>query len=336
MHSHLTDTERLHTWQAARDNRIQIVIGTRTALFTPMPELGLIIIDEEHDVSFKQMEGVRYSARDSALVRAHSHQIPIVLGSATPSLETLHNCLTQKYTQLHLTQKALNQLPHCVQLVDIRNQTLAHGLAKTTQEVIAKTLENKQQVLIFINRRGFAPVLLCHECGWIADCHACDSHLTLHRKNHTLLCHHCGQKQTMPTHCTLCQSTDLVPVGAGTQRIQQGLSRQYPHVPLLRIDRDHIKTTEALHTALNLIHKGTPQLIIGTQMLAKGHHFPNLGLVVILDTDAGFYNQDFRALERLGQLIVQVSGRTGREQTQGQVLIQTHLPQHPLLNQLIR
>ncbi len=336
VHSHLTDRARAITWQAANDGRLSIIIGTRTALFTPLPNLGLIIVDEEHDASLKQMDGVRFSARDAALLRAKAHQIPIVLGSATPSLESLHNVALQKYYPLKLTQKALNQHPLHIQLIDIRNQPLQHGLASATLQSIAGVISQQQQVLIFINRRGFAPVLLCHACGWMADCAACDSHFTLHKRKHMLLCHHCGQQQTIPSNCKHCQSTELVPVGAGTQRVQQAIAEHFPTANLLRFDRDVIKTSRALEQQLEHIRTEQAQIVIGTQMLAKGHHFPQLALVVILDIDAGFYNQDFRATERLGQLITQVAGRAGRADIPGRVLIQTHLPEHPLLNQLVQ
>ena len=336
LHSHLTDLARTTTWQAAKDERLAIIIGTRTALFTPMPHLGLIIIDEEHDASLKQMDGVRYSARDAALTRAAFHNIPILLGSATPSLESLHNVQLRKYQQLNLTHKALNQEPLHIQLLDIRNQSLQHGLAAGTLQLIKDSLLKQEHVLIFINRRGFAPVLLCHACGWIADCSACDSHLTLHQRKQHLLCHHCGRQHAIPTQCKCCSGNQLVPVGAGTQRVHQALAEQFPEASLLRFDRDEIKNARTLEQQLAKIQTDKAQILIGTQMLAKGHHFPNLALVVILDIDAGFYNQDFRALERLGQLITQVAGRAGRANKPGRVLIQTHLPQHPLLLQLVQ
>ncbi len=336
LHSHISDKARMDTWELARTNQIKLIIGTRTALFTPMPTLGLIIIDEEHDGSFKQQEGIRYSARDAALVRAKQAQIPIVLGSATPSLESLYNCTLRKYTHLSLTQKAENQTPLHYQLIDMRRQTLTEGLAKPTLDAIEKHIKAGNQALIFINRRGFSPVLLCHDCGWMADCRACDSHLTLHRKKNQLICHHCGLKKPIKTQCEVCQSEDLVPVGSGTQRIHEYLSECFPEAQIARIDRDEVKQNKALLETLSKIESGELQILIGTQMLAKGHHFPNLTLVVILDADAGFYNQDFRALERLGQLITQVSGRAGRASHPGEVLIQTHFPDNPMLNQLIQ
>lgn len=336
IHSHLNETERQVAWQRAKENKVSIVIGTRAAVFTPMPQLGLIIIDEEHDASFKQMEGVRYSARDTALMRAHLANIPIVLGSATPSLESLHNGQRNKYTIIPLQHKALSKTALHYQLIDLRAQPIQQGLASPTLDIIKKHLEKKNQVLIFINRRGFAPVLLCHQCGWMMDCPACDSHLTLHKQDGQMICHHCGLTHHQPNRCFSCKSTELIPVGAGTQRIHEYLSDYFPNVSVLRIDKDETRKKHALAEHLEKISAGEAQLIIGTQMLAKGHHFPRLSLVVILDADAGFYNQDFRATEQLGQLLTQVAGRAGRADTPGEVIIQTHLPQHPLLNLLIQ
>lgn len=336
IHSSLNETERQVAWQLAKENRVQIIIGTRSSLFTPMPKLGLIIIDEEHDSSLKQMDGVRYSARDTALMRASLAHIPIILGSATPSLESLHNCKHHKYTLLRLNHKALSTTPLHYQLIDLRAQTLQHGLTATTLQIIAEHLSRKNQVLVFINRRGFAPVLLCHRCSWMADCHACDSHLTLHKKTGQLICHHCGLIQRPPTFCPNCHSKELIPVGSGTQRIHEFLSQHFPDTNVIRIDRDAVSKKNALDEHLELINQGHAQLIVGTQMLAKGHHFPKLSLVVILDADAGLYNHDFRALEHLGQLLTQVAGRAGRADQAGQVVIQTHLPNHPLLNLLIQ
>lgn len=336
IHSSLNETQRQIAWQLAKENHVQIVIGTRSSVFTPLPNLGLIIIDEEHDASLKQMEGVRYSARDTALMRAHLADIPIVLGSATPSLESVHNCQQNKYTRLRLNHKALSTTPLHYQLIDLRAQTLQHGLTATTIKTIEEHLTKNNQVLVFINRRGFSPVLLCHQCGWMADCKACDSHLTLHKRSGRVICHHCGLNQSTPTHCKSCSSNELVPVGAGTQRIHEFLSTQFPDTNVIRIDRDEVSKKNALDTQLQKINSGEAQLIVGTQMLAKGHHFPRLSLVVVLDTDAGLYNQDFRAIEHLGQLLTQVAGRAGRAEHAGQVLIQTHLPNHPLLNVLIQ
>lgn len=336
IHSNLNDTERQRAWQLARESTIKLVIGTRAAIFTPMPDLGLIVIDEEHDTSLKQLDRVHYSARDAALVRAKGANIPVILGSATPSLETLHNCDNQKYTRLELTQKAASDKPLRYQLLDIRNETLHEGLASASIALIREHLKNQHQVLVFINRRGFSPILLCHQCGWMADCRACDAHLTVHRRAGQLVCHHCGLVQPIPSNCKKCHCSELIPVGAGTQRIYDALKAEFPNTNILRIDRDEVTKKHALNACLDQINRGEAELIVGTQMLAKGHHFPKLTLVVVVDTDNGFYNQDFRATERLGQLLTQVSGRAGREKLPGHVLIQTHLPQHPLLNLLVQ
>lgn len=336
IHSGLNETERQRAWQLAKEEKVKLIIGTRAAVFTPMPSLGLIVIDEEHDSSLKQMEGVRYSARDTALMRAHLADIPIILGSATPSLESLYNSTQGKYVLLRLNQKALTNTPLHYRLLDIRNQPLEHGLCTPALALMKTHLQQGNQVLVFINRRGFSPVLLCHQCGWMADCRACDSHLTLHRQEGRLSCHHCGLTQKIPEVCGSCHSHELIPIGAGTQRIHEFLSEYFPETEVLRIDRDEVRKKHAFDEHLEKIHSGKAQLIVGTQMLAKGHHFPRLSLVVILDADAGFYNQDFRAIEKLGQLITQVAGRAGRAEHAGEVLIQTHLPQNPMLNLLVQ
>ncbi len=336
LHSHLNESERQQAWLMAKSNVVKLIIGTRTAIFTPMPSLGLIVIDEEHDASLKQMDGVRYSARDTALMRAYLTKIPIILGSATPSLESLYNSKQGKYQHLRLTEKALTSPPLHYQLIDLRSQPLEEGLTNTTLQIIEQHLKRDNQVLVFINRRGFAPVLLCHQCGWIAHCNACDSAMTLHRKKGRLICHHCGLSLLIPLSCKSCASSELIALGSGTQRIEEYLATQFPKVKLLRIDRDEVLKKNELNKRLQQIHQGEAQLIVGTQMLAKGHHFPRLTLVVILDSDTGFYNQDFRAIERLGQLLIQVSGRAGRAAIPGEVLIQTHIPHHPLLNLLIQ
>lgn len=336
MHSRLAEGERSEVWALAQAGALRLLIGTRTAVFTPMPYLGLIVIDEEHDSSLKQMDGVRYSAKDTAILRAKKGGFPVVLGTATPSLESLHNALQGKYQHLHLHQKALSSPPLRFQLVDLRNAALNEGLAGITVQQIAKHLEANNQVLVFINRRGFAPVVLCHQCGMMIDCPHCDSHLTLHRPYNRLNCHHCGHAMSLPKHCSHCRSSDLTPIGVGTQRLEQFLRSQFPHHPVVRIDRDEVGGKDAFDALLQTIASGASQLIVGTQMLAKGHHFPNLTLAVILDTDAALSQTDFRATERLGQLLLQVAGRAGRAQKAGEVLIQTHQPQHPLLLQLLK
>ncbi|MCA0403579.1 MAG: primosomal protein N' [Proteobacteria bacterium] len=336
IHSNLNETERQSAWQLAANGIAKIVIGTRAAIFTPLPHLKLIIIDEEHDSSFKQMEGVRYSAKDTALMRAHKLNIPILLGSATPSLETLYNCEQAKYSLLKLTKKAMTETPLYYELIDVRNTSLNHGLAPKTMAKINTHLQKGNQVLVFINRRGFSPVLLCHSCGWMADCKACASHFTLHRKPVYLICHHCGTTKHVPPRCENCQAEELIPIGAGTQRVHEYLAEEFPNEVVLRVDRDEVSKKHAFANQLERINQGEAKLIVGTQMLAKGHHFPRLSLVVILDADAGFYNYDFRAIERLGQLLTQVSGRAGRADRAGEVLIQTHVPDNPLLNILIQ
>lgn len=336
IHSQMSDGERQQAWLWAREQHIQLVLGTRTALFTPMPNLGLIIIDEEHDASLKQMEGVRYLARDTALMRAYYANIPIILGSATPSLESLANAIKGKYTRISLTQKALNTYPLHYQVVDLRSQTLLHGLATPAYLAIERHLTLGNQVLVFINRRGFSPVLLCHLCGWKANCPHCDACLTVHRAANQLQCHHCGYHQMRMVICPSCQGRELIFMGTGTQRIEEGLATVFPKTSILRIDRDAVRHRQALEQHLDQIETGQAQLIVGTQMLAKGHHFSRLSLVVILDADYGFYDPDFRALERLGQLITQVSGRAGRADIPGEVVIQTHLPKHLLLNTLVQ
>lgn len=336
IHSQMSDAERQQAWLWAYQQKTQLILGTRSALFTPMPQLGLIIIDEEHDTSLKQMEGVRYLARDTALMRAYFKKIPIILGSATPALESLANVEKGKYTCIKLNQKAMNSFPLHYQIVDLRNQQLLHGLATATYLAIKRHLAQQQQVMIFINRRGFSPVLLCHGCGWKAVCPHCDACLTVHRAANQLLCHHCGHQQIQKTHCPACQGHELIFMGAGTQRLEEGLATIFPKINILRIDRDSVSHKQDWDTHLQQIETGQAQLIVGTQMLAKGHHFARLSLVVILDADYGFYDPDFRALERLGQLITQVSGRAGRAETPGEVVIQTHLPDHPLLNTLVQ
>lgn len=336
IHSQMSDGERQQAWLWAYQEKVQLILGTRSALFTPMPKLGLIIIDEEHDTSLKQMEGVRYFARDAALMRAHFARIPIILGTATPALESLANAEKGKYTRISLTQKALNSVPLHYQIVDLRSQSLLHGLATATYVAIERHLAQNQQVMIFINRRGFSPVMLCHLCGWKANCPHCDACLTVHRSANQLLCHHCGYHQAQMSACPSCQGRELIFMGNGTQRIEEGLATVFPKTNILRVDRDAVRNKHAWDDHLHQIESGQAQLIVGTQMLAKGHHFERLSLVVILDADYGFYDPDFRALERLGQLITQVSGRAGRAEIPGEVVIQTHIPDHPQLNTLVQ
>ena len=334
LHSAVNDRDRLDAWLAARDGEADIIIGTRSALFTPMKNPGLIIIDEEHDGSYKQQEGLRYHARDLALVRARQEDIPIVLGSATPSLESLHNAYTGRYALLRLNERAGGaQQPRFLRL-DVKSRPLDSGISGPMQQAIGQTLAAGQQVLVFLNRRGFAPTLLCHDCGWLSECTRCDARMTVHQRSGELRCHHCGHVERVPRNCPACGKVDLRPVGAGTERAEERLAILFPDFPVLRVDRDSTSRKDAMSQLFATIQKGQPCILVGTQMLAKGHHFPRVTLVSILDADGGLFSGDFRASERMAQLIVQVAGRAGRADEPGKVIIQTHLADHPLLIQL--
>lgn len=335
LHSGLNDSERLAVWLKARSGEAAIVIGTRSSLFTPFCRLGVIVIDEEHDSSYKQQEGWRYHARDLAVYRAHAENIPIILGSATPALETLHNVQLGKYRQLRLTKRAGNARPATQQVVDLKGQPLKSGLAPALIKKIGQHLQADNQVILFLNRRGFAPALLCHECGWIAECPRCDRYFTLHQGSRQLRCHHCDSQRPIPHQCPGCGSTNLVPVGMGTEQLEQSLAPMFPNVPLSRIDRDTTSRKGALEEQLAEVHRGGARILIGTQMLAKGHHFPDVTLVALLDVDGALFSADFRAAERFAQLYVQVSGRAGRAGKPGEVVLQTHHPEHPLLQTLL-
>ncbi|NOZ53128.1 MAG: primosomal protein N' [Gammaproteobacteria bacterium] len=336
LHSGLTDKMRVTAWLAAKDGCVDIVIGTRSAITTPMPRLGIIIIDEEHDSSFKQQEGFRYSARDMAIVRAKNANIPIVLGSATPSLESLYNQQQNRYQLLELPERVGAAVEPTIQVIDVRSQTLHDGLSQRLLDTMRVHLEQGAQVLLFINRRGFAPTLLCHDCGWVACCQRCDSHMTYHHGRQRLRCHHCGAERRAENACPECRGSTLVPLGAGTERIEQAIKERFSDVGVVRIDRDTTQRKGALESILNDIHSGKSRILIGTQMLSKGHHFPNVTLVGILNVDQGLFSVDFRAMEKMAQLVVQVAGRAGREEKPGQVLIQSHHPEHPLLQTLIQ
>ncbi|TNF33927.1 MAG: primosomal protein N' [Gammaproteobacteria bacterium] len=336
LHSALNDRERLCAWTMAAEGKAGVVIGTRSALFTPMPDLGLIIIDEEHDASLKQQEGFRYHARDLALVRARNAGIPIVLGSATPSLESLHNAHRGLYQQVHLTQRASSEasLPR-VELLDVRSRPMEDGLADILLQHIRRHLQQDGQVLLFLNRRGYAPLLMCHNCGWNTDCPRCDAHMTYHQQQRRLQCHHCGHERKAPEICPQCHEPGLYIPGAGTERIELALQRHFAEMEISRIDRDTTRRKGSLQHKLEQARQGQARILIGTQMLAKGHDFPNVSLVGILDIDQGLYSNDFRGTEHMAQLIVQVAGRAGRAQKPGEVLIQTHHPDHPLLQSLL-
>lgn len=335
-HSSLTDKQRYEHWLSAYHGQAQLIVGTRSAVFAPLPRLGLIIIDEEHDPSFKQMDGIRYSAKDAAIVRAKLHDRAIILGTATPSLETYQNVIEGKYRRYVLSQKALSTIPLQHDVVDLRSQQTQHGLSSQVLQRMNEKLKAGQQVLVFMNRRGYSPLLFCHDCGWVKDCENCDAHMTLHRKSHCVICHHCGARAAIPVKCVQCASHQLMPLGVGTEQLYDFLSQHFSDYQTLRFDRDVVKNRHDLEQYLQSIEQHKVDIIVGTQMLAKGHHFPQLGLVVMVDGDSGFYQTDFRALERLGQMYTQVSGRAGRAHLAGEVMIQTHLPHHPLLMTLLK
>lgn len=335
LHSGLNDSERLAVWLKAHRGECAIVIGTRSALFTPFARLGIIIIDEEHDSAYKQHEGWRYHARDLAVFRAREENIPIVLGTATPSLETLYNVQQKKYRQLTLGKRAGSARPAVQQLLDMKGLPLIHGISAPLLDKMRKHLQAGNQVMLFLNRRGFAPVLLCHECGWIAKCQRCDHCYTLHHYQCQLRCHHCDSQRPLMHQCSECGSTQLITVGLGTEQVETALMPLFPEVPVTRIDRDTTARKGVLEDYLAQIQRGKARILIGTQMLAKGHHFPDVTLVSLLDIDGALFSSDFRAAERFAQLYTQVAGRTGRTGKQGEVLLQTYHPEHPLLQTLL-
>ncbi len=336
LHSGLTDRARLHAWLAARDGSAKIVIGTRSAVFTPFANLGLIIVDEEHDASFKQQDRFRYHARDLAVMRAHFLQIPVVLGSATPSLESLQNAKRERYGYLNLPERAGTASLPTFQLVNLQQHTVDEGLSAPLVQAIREHLAQDNQVMLFLNRRGFAPVLYCASCKWIAPCRRCDARMVYHRKPLRLHCHHCDAQAAVPACCPECSMSTLEPVGLGTQRLEQVLQQHFPGIPVMRVDRDNTRRKGAMQNLLEQINTNQKAILLGTQMLAKGHHFPNVTLVGIVDADNGLFSADFRAAEQMGQLLLQVAGRAGRAEKKGNVIIQTRYPDHPLLQILIQ
>ncbi len=335
MHSALTDQERLAAWRAAFGGQARIVIGTRSAVFAPVPHLGLVVVDEEHDASFKQHEGgFRYSARDVAVMRAQRAGVPIVLGSATPALETLHNVVTHRYERLSLPNRAVQSVPPRVSLVDLRAHPVHAGLSTPALQGIERHLAEDGQVLVFLNRRGYAPTLLCTACGWIAPCRDCDARLTVHRAAQRLRCHHCGAESKLPERCPQCGFL-VKSVGQGTERIEETLAETFGASALVRLDRDVVRHRGDMESVMARVASGTARILVGTQMVTKGHDFPNMTLVVVLNADQGLFSTDFRAPERLAQTIVQVAGRAGRGAKPGEVLIQTEFPEHPLLKNLL-
>jgi primosomal protein N' (replication factor Y) len=335
LHSGLSDAERLAAWRAARSGQARAVLGTRSAVFAPLPGLGLIVVDEEHDSSYKQHDGgCRYSARDLAVVRAQQNHIPVVLGSATPAFETLQNLIGGRYRGLALPRRDDQALAPRLALVDLRAHTVRQGLSVPVIDAIRRHLSASGQVLVFINRRGYAPTLLCTACGWIAPCHACDARLTVHRASGQLRCHHCGAVEALPERCLRC-GFEVKPVGQGTERVEETLRELFPAEPLIRLDRDTASRPAELDAIVSSVLSGGARILVGTQMVTKGHHFPGISLVVVLNADQGLFSTDFRAAERLAQTIVQVAGRAGRERNRGEVLIQTEYPEHPLLQSLL-
>ncbi len=334
LHSSLSDQERLRAWRAARSGTAPVVIGTRSAIFAPLARPGLIVVDEEHDPSYKQHEGFRYSARDLALARAQRLSVPVVLGSATPSLESIERVHAGRATLLELPARAAGARPPSLHLVDLRMHAATQGIATPTVLAIERHLQAGGQVLTYLNRRGYAPSLFCPACGWVAPCPRCDARLTVHQRERRLHCHHCGTDQRVPESCPNC-GEPAKPVGQGTERIEETLMQLFPGVPLVRIDRDAVRRKGSLEDTLARVTRGEVRLLVGTQMLTKGHHFPDVSLVVVLNADQGLFGTDFRASERLAQTIVQVAGRAGRAERAGEVLIQTEYPEHPLLRQLV-
>jgi primosomal protein N' (replication factor Y) len=333
-HSGVADAARARGFLAALDGRAEIVLGTRLSVFMPLPRLKLIVVDEEHDASFKQQEGLRYSARDIAIFRARQRNIPIVLGSATPALETFHHATSGRYTKLDLPNRAVAATMPTVATVDTRKQKLQDGLSAEMIAAVSERLRRGEQSLLFLNRRGYAPVLACPACGWISHCRRCAANLVLHLVDRRLRCHHCGLEASIPRTCPDCGNLDLQPFGRGTQRLEARLVELFPEARVLRIDRDSADSPKKWHALLEAIHTGQADVLIGTQMLAKGHDFPNLTLVGVVGADAALFAADFRAPERLFAQLMQVGGRSGRATLPGEVLIQTEYPDHPLYRAL--
>ena len=336
LHSALNEGERELAWQRVRLGLARVVLGTRSLVFNPVDRLGLIVVDEEHDSSFKQQEGFRYSARDLAVVRAQRAACPVLLGTATPSLESLRNVQLGRYRHLQLTERAGNARPPKIDLLDVRDQPLQSGLSEPMLRALKATLDAGEQAMVFLNRRGYAPVLACYSCGWMSDCPRCDARQTLHRASNILWCHHCGSQRRAPVACPQCGEHDLHPLGQGTEQIEDFLRERFPDVPLIRVDRDATARKGSLDRLLQQVHDNEAALLVGTQMLAKGHHFPRVTLVGVMDADGGLFSADFRATERMAQLLMQVAGRAGRGERPGRVLIQTRYPEHPLLQTLVR
>ena len=336
LHSALAEGARSQGFVQAMEGRADIVLGTRLSVFTPLPRLGLIVVDEEHDASYKQHEGVRYSARDLAIWRARQRGVPIVLGSATPSLESWHAAETGRYKRVELASRAVAATLPKVRPVDVRREKLQHGLSEHLLRAVEARLQKGEQSLIFLNRRGYAPVLSCPSCGWVSRCPHCTANMVLHLADRRLRCHHCSFEATIPTACPDCGDQDIQPFGRGTQRLEETLAERFPTARVLRVDRDAARTRSQWDALLEQIGSGEADILVGTQMMAKGHDFPKLTFVGVLNADSSLFAADFRAPERLFQQLMQVGGRAGRGQLPGEVMVQTQYPDHPLYQCLAR
>lgn len=336
LNSRLSDQERLSAWLKARDNKTAIILGTRSAIWTPLPNLGIIIIDEEHDPSYKQQKGLRYSARDVALIRAQRKKIPVLLGSATPAMESIKNVRDQRYQEIQLPNRVSNlELPK-IHIYGIRNTKMYGAISQYLLNNIKQCINKKQQTLLFLNRRGYAPVMMCHHCHFIHQCPRCTMYMVLHKYKNQLLCHHCSHYKTLPDTCPECHGTQIIEIGHGTERLEETLLGLLPEAKISRIDRDTTQRRGAMQKIFNDIHAGHTDILIGTQMLSKGHHFPNVTLVGIINIDQNLFSIDYRASEKMAQIFTQISGRAGRSNNPGTVIVQTHYPEHPLLNELAK
>jgi len=334
-HSGLTPVARARAWIKAKSGEIDVIVATRSGIFTPFTNLGMIIVDEEHDLSFKQQDGFRYSARDLAVMRAKLENIPVILGSATPSLETFNNAVNNKYQWLKLRERTNKQALPSISVLDVRSHKMQNGLSKQVLVQIDEEINKGNQALIFLNRRGWSPKLTCHECGWVAECDECDTYLTYHKHINRLRCHHCERVYGIPEFCPECGSQKVETMGVGTEKIHHGLNEHLKDVKVIRVDRDTVKTPNQWQRTVDEIKSGKPCVMVGTQMLSKGHDFPNLTLVVCVNVDNSFYSIDFRATEHLSQLMIQVSGRAGRKDKTGKVIIQSQCPQNDFFKLLL-
>ena len=335
-HSAQTDLQRFQSWDKFRRGVSTVMIGTRSALFSQSNNLGLIIIDEEHDSSYRQQDGVRYHARDVAVKRAQMLNIPIIMGSATPSIESLHNIDKAHYKLYRLDKRVNHSLPPQIELLDCSQLGLTSGCSPLLLKAIQQHLNQSGQVLLYLNRRGFAPVVMCHECNWQAGCFQCDSKMTLHQSINRLICHHCGSANTLPVKCPSCGHSEIKHYGVGTEQLEKYLQQQFPAVDVIRVDRDSVSSAVQMEQKMKPVQTGAPCILIGTQMLAKGHDYPHITLVGILDTDQALFSSFYRASERLIQTVLQVSGRAGRAEKKGQALLQTAFPQQDLMKKLCK